>query len=198
MGAPGLETDAWLTADGAVVLDHDGVLRRGVRRRPIAEVRRADLPPTVPTLDELYAACGASFELSIDIGEEATGPAVVEVARAAGPSAPKRLWLCHEDHRLLAQWRTEFPDVHLLNSVRLRSIKGGAERRAAELAATGVDGVNLHYTDWTGGLVALFHRFELVGFGWDAQHERVVRELVQMGVDGVYGDYVDRLLAVIQ
>ena len=40
LGATGLETDAWLTADGAVVLDHDGVAKRGLRRRPIAESRR--------------------------------------------------------------------------------------------------------------------------------------------------------------
>jgi len=197
MGAPGLETDAWLTADGAVVLHHDGAVRRGVRRRAIAEVGRADLPATVPTLDELYAACGTNFELSVDVGDAATGPAVVEAARAADPTAPKRLWLCHPDHRLLAEWRRQFPDVHLINSVRLRTVKEGAERRAAELAATGVDGINLHYTEWTGGLTALFHRFELVGFGWDAQHERIIRELVAMGVDGVYSDHVDRLVNVL-
>jgi glycerophosphoryl diester phosphodiesterase len=196
-GAAGLETDAWLTSDGAVVLVHDGVVRRGVRRRPIAEARRADLAPTIPTLDELYAECGTNFELSVDVGDPAAAPAVVEAARAAHPGAPKRLWLCHPDHRLLAEWRQEFPDVHLLNSVRLRTVKEGAERRAAELAAAGVDGINLHYTEWTGGLAALVHRFELVGFGWDAQHERVIRELVAMGVDGVYSDHVDRLVNVL-
>lgn len=179
------------------MLDHDGMAKRGLRRRPIAEVARTDLPPTVPTLDELYAACGAAFELSVDVGTPETGPAVVAAARAADPGAPKRLWLCHEDHRLLAEWRDDHPDVHLVNSVRLRTVKEGAERRAATLAATHVDGVNLHYTEWTGGLTALFHRFERLCFGWDAQHERVIRDLVRMGIDGVYSDHVDRLAAVL-
>ncbi len=197
LGATGLETDAWLTADGHVVLDHGGVVKRGLRRRPVADVARADLPPSIPSLAELYEACGSAFELSVDVGTPDTGPAVVAAARAADPGAPKRLWLCHEDHALLAAWRAELPDVHLVNSVRLRAVREGAERRAATLAATGVDGVNLHYTEWSGGLTALFHRFDLVCFGWDAQHERVILDLVRMGIDGVYGDHVDRLVAVV-
>ena len=57
-GANGLETDAWLTRDGAVVLDHDGVAgsRPRRRRQPIAQVRRDQLPAHIPTLDELYDA----------------------------------------------------------------------------------------------------------------------------------------------
>ena len=37
LGASGLESDVWLTADGEAVLDHDGVVgRKGLRRRRIA------------------------------------------------------------------------------------------------------------------------------------------------------------------
>ena len=46
MGATGLETDAWLTADGQAVLDHDGV----VDRTPIARIERGGLPEHIPTL----------------------------------------------------------------------------------------------------------------------------------------------------
>jgi glycerophosphoryl diester phosphodiesterase len=197
LGATGLETDAWTTADGHVVLDHDGLARRGLRRRRIAEVRRDELAPSVPTLAELYETCGTAFDLSVDIRDPQTAPATVEVARAAGPAAPKRLWLCHPDHRLLAEWRASFPDVRLVNSTRVRDVKEGMERRAAELAATGIDAVNLHVTEWSGGLVALFHRFERLAFGWDAQYERQVRDLARMGTDGIYGDDVERLVAVL-
>src|SRR3954469_19122064 len=57
LGATGLERDVWITADGVAVLDHDGVVRQGMRRRAIAAVSRAQLPPHVPTLEELYAVC---------------------------------------------------------------------------------------------------------------------------------------------
>jgi len=197
MGASGLETDAWLSADGRVVLDHDGVVRRGLRRRPVASFRRDELPAGVPTLDEVYAECGSAFELSVDVKDVDAGPAVVAAARAASPGAPKRLWLCHPDPKVLAEWRQREPDVRLVNSVRARDVKEGLERRAAELAATGVDAINLHCTEWTGGLTVLFHRFERLAFAWDAQHEREIRDLVRMGIDGVHSDHVDRLVAVL-
>lgn len=197
MGAGGLETDAWLTADGQVVLDHDGVVRRGLRRRPIAGFARDELPPEIPTLAELYAECGTAFELSVDVKDPAAGLAVVATARAAHPGAPKRLWLCHPDRQILAEWRQQEPDVRLVNSVRARDVKEGLEKRAAHLAATGIDAINLHCTEWTGGLTVLFHRFERLAFAWDAQHEREIRDLVRMGIDGVHSDHVDRLVAVL-
>ena len=42
LGATGLETDVWRTADGTVVLDHDGLHRRWLPRRWIRE-----LPPSL-------------------------------------------------------------------------------------------------------------------------------------------------------
>src|SRR4029079_3570744 len=42
LGATGLESDVWVTADGIPVLDHDGVVRKSLgRTRPIGELRRA-------------------------------------------------------------------------------------------------------------------------------------------------------------
>ena len=50
LGASGLESDVWLTADGVAVLDHDGVVKKGLRKRPISEFERAELPEHIPTL----------------------------------------------------------------------------------------------------------------------------------------------------
>ena len=44
LGATGLESDVWRTADGDAVLDHDGVVGTMFRRRRLAEVATADLP----------------------------------------------------------------------------------------------------------------------------------------------------------
>ncbi len=195
LGATGLESDAWLTADGQVVLDHDGVvgsLLRGRRRRAIATIDRADLPAHIPTLAELYERCGTDFELSLDLKDPATAPEVVAVAEAAG--AANRLWLCHPDHEVVATWRGLHGEVRLVDSTRLDKIKEGPERRLATLAELGIDALNMHHTDWSGGLVTMAHRFERFALGWDAQHERMIAELVHMGIDGVYSDHVDRLM----
>src|SRR5204863_3404697 len=84
LGATGLESDVWLTADGVPVLDHDGVVRRGLRRRPIAAYKRTDLPEHIPALSDLYAECGSDFELSLDINDADAALPSVAVARAAG------------------------------------------------------------------------------------------------------------------
>lgn len=197
LGATGLESDVWLTEDGVPVLDHDGVLRRGLSRKRFSAVPRASLPRHVPTLEDLYTECGTQFELSLDVRDPAAVPAVVDVARAAGASTVARLWLCHPDHRRLAEWRPLVGVARLVNSTRIRLMKEGPERRAADLAATGVDAVNLHANDWTAGLTTLFHRFERYCLGWDAQFERVLLALLAMGIDGVYSDHVDRMVDAV-
>ena len=199
MGATGLESDVWLTSDGVAVLDHDGVVRTGMRKRAIRDVVRAALPPHVPTLEALYEACGSDFEFSLDVKDAAAAPTVVAVALAAGGSeAVRRLWLCHPDWRLVTSWRESLgDDVRLVDSTRLKRLKEGSERRAADLSNAGIDAINLHYTDWTAGMATLFHRFELHCFGWDAQLPRILVELLTMGLDGVYSDHTDRMMEAI-
>jgi glycerophosphoryl diester phosphodiesterase len=198
LGATGLESDVWLTADGVPVLHHDGVVRNGWRRRAVGDTERAALPSEVPTLEDLYATCGTGFELSLDVKDAGAAGPVLGVARAAGDGAVGRLWLCAEHWQQLAEWRQLDGDVRLVDSTRIKRMKEGPERRAATLAEAGIDAVNLHATDWTGGLTTLFHRFERYCFGWDAQFERVLLSLLQMGVDGVYSDHVDRMVDALQ
>jgi glycerophosphoryl diester phosphodiesterase len=197
LGATGLESDVWLTADGVAVLDHDGLVRRGGRRRPIATVARAALPRWVPALEELYDTCGTEFELSLDVKDPAATPEVLAVARQV-PGAEGRLWLCHDQWDQVAEWRALSDDVHLVDSTRIRRMKEGPERRAADLADAGIDAVNLHAADWTSGLTTLFHRFERYAFAWDAQHERVLAALLLMGIDALYSDHVDRMVAAVE
>jgi glycerophosphoryl diester phosphodiesterase len=192
LGATGLESDVWVTADGVAVLDHDGVVRKGVRRRPIADLPRQELPPHIPSLAELYEHCGTDLPLSLDVKDPAALPATVDAARQAG--AEEQLWLCHPDWELVATWRRQAEGAKLVDSTRLSKIKEGPERRAMSLQDAGIDCINLHESDWTGGLTTLFHRFGVECFGWDAQQPRLLRQLLDRGVDAVYSDHVDRMV----
>jgi glycerophosphoryl diester phosphodiesterase len=198
LGATGLESDVWVTADGEVVLDHDGVVRSGVRRRSIADLRRADLPDHIPTMAELYDAVGTSIPLSLDVKDGAAAEGVVAAARNAGGDAVDSLWLCSPSWEEAAGWKQRWPDVKVVDSTRRSRMKEGAERRGALLSDAGVDAVNLHWSDWSGGLTTLFHRFDLVVFGWDCQHRRQLDALLHMGIDGVYSDHVDRMMDAIE
>jgi glycerophosphoryl diester phosphodiesterase len=197
MGASGIEADVWLTGDGVVVVDHDGRIRRSWlpwRRTPIAALRRDELPAHVPTLSEVLAILPDHVEVSLDLKDTAALPGVLADGRLAGAEA--RLWLCHSRWEVLAEWR-ESTVARLVESTRLDAMKDGPERRAAQLEAAGIDAVNLPVGDWTGGLTTLFHRFERYCLAWDAQHERQLRELLLMGIDGVYSDHVDRMMDAI-
>ncbi len=196
LGATGLESDVWVTADGHAVLDHDGELGRWPRKRPIAEAERAELPEHIPTLAEFYDHVGTEHPVSLDVKDSASFSAVVDTARNAGGDAESKLWLCHPDYEQLRQWR-EHTAANLVDSTRLSKIKEGPERRANELRNLGIEAINLRLADWSGGLVAVFHRYERVAFGWDAQHHREIAGLVDAGIDGVFSDHSDRLSEVI-
>lgn len=193
LGATGLESDVWLTADGVPVLDHDGVTGGLLRRRRIRDVQRADLPAHIPELAEVYASFGTDFEFSLDVKDPAAGHPTVAVTLAADPTMAERLWLCDDDLDRLASYREVSALVRLVDSTRLAKIKAGPEMLASELQSRGIDAVNLHHSDWTGGLVTLFHRFKRLAFGWDAQFDRILDELLRMGIDGVFSDHVDRM-----
>jgi glycerophosphoryl diester phosphodiesterase len=188
-GATGLETDAWLTADGVVVLDHDGVHRAAKRRHePMSQVRREDLPAHVPSLGELYDACGTEFDLAIDVRLPDVAAAVLDVARAHG--AQERLWLVGGTPALLAGWHALDHSGHLAMSIRL------AERRRATVAAAktaGADAINMRWPWWTQSFVAHVHDEGLLAFGYDAQSRFAVERMLRLGVDGVFSDHVDRM-----
>jgi glycerophosphoryl diester phosphodiesterase len=192
LGASGLESDVWVTADGVAVLDHDGVVRIRTRKRRIADLRRAELPAHIPTVADLLTACGTHYELSLDLKDRAAFGPLIGVVREIAPEFETRMWLCHPDVEHLVTLRS-LTTAHLVDSTRLSRIAEGPERRAATLRDQGIDAINMHHTDWTGGLTVLFHRFERCAFGWDVQLPRHLTNAVRMGLDGIFSDHVDRM-----
>ena len=197
LGATGLESDVWITSDGIPVLDHDGVVKRSLgRTRPIGEMLRSALPSHIPSLAELIERCGGDYHLSLDLKDALSGQVVIDVVAEAAPSLLQRVWLC------APQWQSLLPlrgqGAKLVDSTRLSRIKEGPERRAATLRENGIDAVNLHHSDWNGGMVALFHRFDRVAFGWDMQEPHILQAALRMGLDGVYSDRVDRMIEIYQ
>jgi glycerophosphoryl diester phosphodiesterase len=197
LGASGLESDAWLSSDGEVVLVHDAAFRRGLRRIRVSSTTAAELSAfDVPRLADLYARCGTAFELSIDAKDPDVIGAMADVARVAG--APARLWVCSPDVEELRARRESLADVRLVHSPGYGGLlPANFERHCADLAAAGIDALNLHHSDWTLGTVTLAHRFELRAFAWDTQETRHILRMLRHGIDGVYCDRVDRMVAAV-
>ncbi len=193
LGATGLESDVWISADGVPVLDHDGLTPDGV---PFREVERAALPRHVPALRDLYAVCGRDFELSLDVKDPAAAPAVAAVAREAGE--PERLWLCHWNWRVVASFRELDPKIRLVDSTRVSVMRTAPPERAERMAALGIDALNLHWSDWSESLAAEFRSRDRRLLAWDAQDEPSLARALALGVDGVFSDHVARMMRAIR
>ena len=192
LGATGIESDVWITADDQLILTHDGTM--GLRRRQIATMHRSDLPENWITLPELFERVPETVDLSIDVKTDNALPTMYEWLATLDPIARGRIYLCHHDWTVLAEWRARDEFVRLVDSTSMGAMSEGAERRAFYLSEAKIDAVNLHNNQWTGGYATLFHRFGLLCFGWDAQHARIQRDLLRMGLDGIYSDHVDIMM----
>ena len=197
LGATGLESDVWLTADGEAVLDHDGVVRRGLRKRPIADAATGPSCPThIPTLAELYAAVGTDLELSLDVKDPAAFDRTVAVARAAGGGALERLWLCHHDWRAGgARGGRACPEVRLVDSTFLGRMPDGPEQRAAALADAGHRRGEPAPPEWTGGLDRALPPLRACSASAGTRSTTGSSTSCSTpGIDAVYCDHVDRMV----
>jgi glycerophosphoryl diester phosphodiesterase len=194
-GASGIETDVWLSADGEVVCVHDPVVSRGLRRRKISSATAEELATFgIPRFADVYRELGSAYECSVDVKTAAAAEGLVDVARTH--DALERLWVCSPDTELLRSLRDE-KRVKLVHSDRKNSIGTPLERHAFDLAEAGIDAMNFHHTEWTAGLVSLFHRFGVRAFAWDTQEARHIRAVLAMGIDAVYCDRPDRMVATV-
>lgn len=195
LGANGLESDVWLTSDGVAVLDHAGWVGPRWRRRPIAETMSTALPKHIPTLAELAELAQLhQLALSLDIKDAGAYDVVGRTLADVSSDLVGRSFICCEDFALLQTIATRMHTLQLVDSSRLATMKAGPERRMADLSNLGVVGLNMHHTDWNGGLVTLAHRFNRLAFAWDAQFEYQLTTTLLMGIDGLYSDWVDRMV----
>lgn len=195
LGAKGIETDVWLTADGVPVLHHGGRVRVGRRRVAIGALLAAALPAALPTLASLYDACGVDLDLSLDLKDGRSAGAVLAVADAAGHD-PARLWLCGRGPEPLT-WRPLDERVRLVCDTRAAHLTEGWPAYLRHLCDGGADAVNLRRRRWSVDLIEQVHAAGLLAFGWDAQSTRRIQALVDLGCDAVYSDHVDRMVAVL-
>jgi glycerophosphoryl diester phosphodiesterase len=186
----GVESDVLLTADGEPVLLHAPVgLHRG---RPIRRLRRAQLPASVPTLDELYAHCGTSFPLALDMTDPEAAAAVVEVARRH--DALDNLWMTFWRLDRLARWREQWPSLRLVFPA---LVARRPEQFVSRLAATGVDAVNVHHRAVSRRLVAAAGEHGMTVLAWGVRRRGSVSAAFARGAQGVFADDAEALVAAL-
>ena len=192
LGATGLESDVWITKDGIPVLDHDGVVQGRILKKPISNYLREDLPEHIPTLRDLLLMTPPEVAISLDVKDDDSFEAVISEIRSVHGAHSPFIYLCHPDIDILENQRRKSQGISLVSSTRLSKLKKGPEMHAAHMRDLGVEVMNMHHTDWNGGLVALFQRFDLQCFAWDCQFARNIRDMAKIGINGIFSDWPDR------
>lgn len=190
LGADGWEVSGHRSADEVVVLDRSPTVGWRRRARSTVAAAHSDAPP----LADLLAIDAEEAPLvSIAVSDRATLDAVV--LAAAGAAATGRIWIRCGDLDLLTTAASELGPNRpaLIHEAPLSAMPKGPERHASQLRAAGIDGQAMDFGQWTGGLTALFHRFDRLCVGRGATHVRMIREFVEMGVDSASSLKPERL-----
>jgi len=198
-GATWVEIDVKLTADNVPIVMHDDTLKRTMGiDRPVAGMRRAELPAQVPTFEEAIACfqeqgLGCNVEIKPCEGREAeTGRATVEALRRWWPaSLPTPLLSSFKDRSLIAAKQTapEFARALLVSEL--------GEDWATQAKAVGAVGMNVGGKKLTAlGAVAVKRAGYKLAV-WTVNDPDVARALVGMGADSIITDMPDVIIAAL-
>ena len=188
-----LESDVRLSVDGVPVLVHDAIWC--APRWPVvtsALPARALQRLGVPTVEELFGELGSDFALSLDLKQPRAVDPLLAVLRKAG--VRERVWLVHDDLRVLVRLRSQDAHVKLVHEAPLSQI-GPVPDHLALLADRRIDAQNTRWSGWSPELLATARSLGVRAFGSLAQTPAELADAATRGLDGIYSDHLARLVA---
>ena len=196
----GIETDARRTRDGAIVCLHDETLDRTTNMRgklsefSLEEVRRADAGrgERIPTLWEALTALGGRAILCIEIKEPGIEAQVVGIIRRHPTMRHKCIIgsFHPEAIRRAKELAPEIPTQLIMSAHRPLE---GREALEAILKAikAGANSLSIHFSGISADLLREAHLRGLSVWTWTVNDPERMRELAEMGVDGIATDRAD-------
>lgn len=211
LGAEGIECDVQRSRDGRLVIIHDATVDRttdgtgAVAEQRFEELRalnagvRFHRRQMIPTLDEtldLVARRGGELNLEIkgESPEEtlATAEAVEPALRALDEERRARVLVSSFEHAAVALLKARLPWLRV-------ALLYGDEWRERELIAPalalGAEAIHPGVGLVTPELVRRAHEAGLRVNVWTANRRGVIRRLIALGVDGLFSDYPERVVA---
>lgn len=211
VGADMVEVDVTVTADGHVICLHDDTLDRTTdgsgraAETTLAEIRRLDAGSwfspeyageRVPTLAEVLDTVRNRILINVEIKPEAVGhgvvPRVAELIVAHGMTGD--VMVSSFSPEALRRMKTTEPAIV---TACLFNDELHAGRDPLEiLQETGARGFNLSARQVTPDIVERCHRHGVPVAVYTVNRRRQMRRLVAMGVDAIFTDHPERLVAV--
>jgi glycerophosphoryl diester phosphodiesterase len=198
LGADMVELDVRRTRDDALVIHHDASVPG---MGPIIGLRRDELPPWVPTLDQAIDAC-AGMIVNIEVKSSPLDPDFDEnrwVAATVAERVGERAW---HDRVLVSSFDLMSIDrVHTIDDAiptALLTLPGFDTHEAAATAlAHGHRVLHPHDLAVTSELVEHLHARGITVNVWTVDDPARMSALVEMGVDGICTNVPDVLVRVL-
>ncbi len=190
-GADGVELDVHATADGGIVVHHDPVLTGGA---PLNTLTTSQATATLLPNGESVPTLGAVLQIigDRDVWVEVKSlPSVYDAALLAALDAgpvPARYAIHSFDHRITARLARLRPGLRLGALLSARVLNPVAVLEAA--------GATTLWQEWTmidQGLVDTVHAAGAQVIAWTVNDRAAAMRLGAMGVDGLCGNFPDRL-----
>lgn len=206
MGADGIECDLRESREGDLVVFHDPTIKRltGQAGRivdlTLSELKRLDIGSwfapsfagqTVLTASELIDAIPPPFQLNLEI-KAASPQKVVDLIQKKGIA--DRVIVSSFDHILLKKVRSLHPTLpigYLVDREPLKKILQEARR---------LEAVSIHLASKrvTPDLIEKAHKEKLKVYVYTVNDPVQMASFIEMGVDGLFTNYPDRLAALIK
>jgi glycerophosphoryl diester phosphodiesterase len=197
LGADGVELDVRRTADGALAVHHDAVVPG---RGPVAELRVADLPSSVPLLEEVLEVTAGEF-VNIEVknfpGEPGFDPDELTAGQVAALVTERRLVgiVSSFSTASLDAFRAAAPEV----ATGLLTVPSHDPARALALAVSaGYSALHPHHDAVTAEVVAAAHERGLAVNTWTVNDPDRMEALARFGVDAVITDRVAAAIAALR
>jgi glycerophosphoryl diester phosphodiesterase len=194
-----IEIDLHRTCDAATVVIHDerppGLGASEIGRATLAEVRAVDLGAgeRIPTFDEVLDAFGPHVAFNAELKRGAAGPypglAVAALAAVARRGLLARTLFSSFEDAYLAGLQGAEPATRRALLLEPRS----AERPLERARAVAAEAINPWLGLVTRELVAAAHAEGLGVYVFTVNREEDMRRMLELGVDGMFTDYPDRL-----
>jgi glycerophosphoryl diester phosphodiesterase len=226
LGVDVLEMDVQITADGVLVVMHDGTLDRttdgtgAVNRLTLAEVKKLDAAfrfstdggrsfplrgrgISVPTLQEVFKALPG---MRLNIEPKQAQPSIVKplCRMIREGDMTKKVTVGSFNAQVLQEFRSECPEVATSASPAevsaFLAMKEGEPETARNLAAQA-----LQVPEQIGGrriltreFIQAAHRRKLQVHAWTINDEESMKRLIDLDIDGIMTDYPDRLIKLLK
>jgi len=197
MGADMVELDVRRSADGALVIHHDAHLPGG---RALVDTPRADLPASIPTLDEALDAC-AGMAVDIEIKNDAGEPGFEPDRRLTDDVVAVVLARGDQDRVIVSSFdalsleRVHELGANVATGLLVTAVPPGVVQRVVE---DGHQALHPWWANVTEELIAACHAAGVTVNVWTCDAPDAMARLAELGVDGICTNLPDVAVSVLR